>query len=538
MITIKDDGKVLLEFLTCYTLSITALCDSLKESIRNVISSVLNVLSDPELISSNTASSSLIISYFSHIFPIIYDYFSWCSIHSEMLVKDSRKDEIIMSVNASLRAWLRNEVYSSPNDILVFYHQKYKEKLRDMPVPLQPYSLQDVHQAKKDIIRDRVSINKALYSQSASFLQNRPSSSSDSEVNGLAWNAIREELKKILIFLFGIDNPQVFETSSIDLNCKSPSVMAEEEILEMLTITTEVVHSETSFLSEGETVMVSSQAQDNEKIIKGTEVDDNKIVEEEENDENGTMLTLKSAQNYNWDLIDALNRHHHQAGGQNNNNFNFTSPKSNSGKLEPIRKPSGSSVLSDGSFDERTGSGFLSRSFHSRSQYNDGRGGKSVYGDILEILHCHIVLAASRTISAGDAFIILNDLYGGEGLLLCPTIQPRGSSKKNDHASDISIMIAAGGIKIVLKERYRLFAGAQLESYSRMSDVQPLMCFECTVTTLLLLSPELFLSTPPSSSRRERVVSNEEKAAVLLNVLVTNPDQLCRRTISIEPYLP
>jgi hypothetical protein len=268
------------------------------------------------------------------------------------------------------------------------------------------------------------------------------------------------------------------------------------------------------------------------------------------NENNGlndqSLQQLQSVQQYNWDLIEAMNRH-------------IESPARISQLPLPERLSrgiSGSSTISgQNSFDEllqhtfsfSSGTEFFHRFPHISAT-------SSVYGDILELLHCHIVLAASRTIAAGDAFIILNDLYGGDGLLLCPNPAPRitvSSSMKSPsrqngadlrhHHCDISIAITTTGIKVILKERYRLYASAELDHCtSKLSDVTPLMSFECITTTLLLLSSEVYLSLSPSRSPSkvpDALLSSYEKAVKLLNVLVTDPDRICHRAVTIEPYV-
>jgi hypothetical protein len=596
LLTIKEDGKYLLELLTCFTLSITAICDALKSSIKNVISSMIDVLSDPETTSTSTSfTSSLIITYFSRIFPIIFDFFQWCTQHNDILIKDSRKDEIITSVNTSLRAKLKNESYSSPNDIIVFYHQQYKEKLTNMPIPLQPYSLLDIEQARKDIVRERIIVNKTSYSSqssrkiaSASSFSMVTSSSSSSIGSSLtddtAWNAIREEIKKVLVYVFEIDNVEVFEYSSVDLHLRDKT-SSHPSMLSFISRTSrsekksgeepprkpsqaDLEWEEEEGDKEKDQKSTSSNGKKNGQVLlnpSDAEKNDSPAINhpyphdypplphlslEVPNENNGlndeSLQQLQSVQQYNWDLIEAMNRH-------------IESPARISQLPLPERLSrgiSGSSTVSgQNSFDEllhqtfsfSSGTEFFPRFPHISAS-------SSVYGDILELLHCHIVLAASRTIAAGDAFIILNDLYGGDGLLLCPNPAPRitvSSSMKSPsrqngadlrhHHCDISIAITTTGVKVILKERYRLYASAELDHCtSRLSDVTPLMSFECVTTTLLLLSSEVYLSLSASRSPSkvpDALLSSYEKAVKLLNVLVTDPDRICHRAVTIEPYV-
>jgi hypothetical protein len=596
LLTIKEDGKYLLELLTCFTLTITAICDALKSSIKNVISSMIDVLSDPEVISSSSqhpsSSSSLIIINFSRIFPIIFDFFQWCKQHNDILIKDSREDEIITSVNTSLRAKLKNESYSSPNDIIVFYHQQYKEKLTNMSIPLQPYSLSDIEQAKKDIVREKIIVNKTSYSSqsskniaSSSSLSLVTSSTSSSKVSSptdeTAWNAIREEIKKVLVYVFEIDNVEVFEFSSVDLHLREKS-SSHPSMLSLITATprSEKKINENLPRKPSQADLEWEKEEDDDKGKEKVFVNGKKNghlssnnTDEKKNDNLPTNLSyphdyppprhlciedpkennalnenslqqLQSVQQYNWDLIEAMNRHIESPAR------NLPPPSERvSSRISGSSMSSGHSSLDElmqQSFSFSSGTEFFPRFPHISAS-------SSVFGDILELLHCHIVLAASRTIAAGDAFIILNDLYGGDGLLLCPNPEPRkvlSSSAKSPsrlngtdithHPCDISVAITTTGIKVILKERYRLYASTELDHCtSSLSYVAPLMSFECITTTLLLLSSEVYLSS--SSSRSPSKVNGElssyEKAVKLLNVLVTDPDRICHRAVTIEPYV-
>jgi hypothetical protein len=448
-------------------------------SIQNVVVSIIDVVSSPDYV--QRKMSSLILANYSQIFPIVYDYFHWCSDNSATLTKDSRKDEIIMSVNPSTRAWLKNEVYQSHLDILKVYRQKYREKLTNISIPLQPYTILDIEQARKDIVREKVLINKRLY-----FQETYASSSLRSQDDSAAWQAIRSELLKILVFLFNIDNPSVFEDANVDLQCKTPqsNSLIEDTSKEISRNSSNNMESSIS-MQKGE----EAHLRDEIDVVNG---------------DDGYNFRLKAVESYNWDLIDALNAHHRQ-----------TLP--NSPGVSPTRNKL-----------RNTSAGDTSKLSDSSNRT------VTAYGDILELLHCHVVLAASRTIAAGDAFIILNDLFGGDGLVFCPTACPRES--KSPAASlaencDISLALTTNGIKVVLKERYRLYVENQLDLCSRIDDVQPLMQFECTTSTIILISPESF------SSHGNHSVSMNKHAVRLLNTLIINPSDICHRAVSIEPYI-
>ena len=48
----------------------------------------------------------------------------------------------------------------------------------------------------------------------------------------------------------------------------------------------------------------------------------------------------------------------------------------------------------------------------------------ALFADLLHTLMRYILIAASRTIAGGDGFFVLDDLYGAEGMMLCPETVP------------------------------------------------------------------------------------------------------------------
>eukprot|EP01040_Poterioochromonas_malhamensis_P011145 gene11145-12144_t len=541
IVTVREDGKHLLELLTCYTLSISAACDALRQSIKNVISSLLDVLTDadnryPVSTSPDDPdhSSSIIIQYRRYIFPIIFDYLQWCRQHSESLMKDSRKDEIVSSVSASLRASLRSEQYNTPHDILLFYHQRYRDRLTNVQLPLQPYTLTDVEQAKKDIRREKILLNRTLHTPEVEV------KSAVSSEQRSAWLAMREEVKKVVVFLFAIDSPDILDTSSVDLCCKTadvaptttpPRIQPPRGSSEDKTD----VASPPSFPALEEEVV---EVEGDIEVVGEVELEvvrDDLEYEEYDSFQDSSIQSLRSVQNYNWHLIEAINRHHHSTSATTTSNTT-SNPTQSSEVVVPSNTSMTSQTSRSSSNHSVTSSDDASHLLAKQLQKWSNQTQRSrtsssatvppasaVYGDLLELLHCHVVLAASRTIAAGDAFIILNDLYGGDGLVFCPSLTPRSPQTH----CDISISVTTSVIKVVLRERYRLLASHLLDRCSAMDEVVPLMCFECTTTTLLLLTSE-----------GQGEVSPYDKAAKLLNVLITDPDRVCKRAVTIEPYLP
>lgn len=111
--------------------------------------------------------------------------------------------------------------------------------------------------------------------------------------------------------------------------------------------------------------------------------------------------------------------------------------------------------------------------------------------------------------------------------------------------SDTSIAITASGVKVTLRERYSLFAAAEMDTCVDRDALQPLIRFECTTVTLLLLQqPEKGTQTNKFIHTAEMLTASmdtrldkREACARLFQTLVSNPEQVCHRAVSIEPYM-
>ena len=158
-----------------------------------------------------------------------------------------------------------------------------------------------------------------------------------------------------------------------------------------------------------------------------------------------------------------------------------------------------------------------SESLESTGLSDAGQDQPTLEKTLMEILVNHILLAASRTTAGGDAFFVLEDLYGGEGLILSPrpyrarkqlavhfnlptaagtaaeTNQappgPAGAAMKGVDlgASSIRIVVAPAGVTVSVKEQYDLFLQDSVEV--NMEASVPLISFECTTKTLISFRP-------------------------------------------------
>ena len=86
-------------------------------------------------------------------------FFKWLREHEGGLTRQCRSAEIIASINPSVRAWLKAEEYTSPQEIVWMYRRKYKAHLKSITLPLQTFTQVDVTQAIKDVERETLMVN-------------------------------------------------------------------------------------------------------------------------------------------------------------------------------------------------------------------------------------------------------------------------------------------------------------------------------------------------------------------------------------------
>eukprot|EP01034_Spumella_vulgaris_P021656 gene21656-27697_t len=494
-LTVKDNAPIVLELLACHLLSVTAVTDSVHQSIKMVVARLSNTLN-------SEMRSCTIDERLSDIQLIVSDFFSWVRTNADQLVRLCRREEIVRSVDRSVRAWLKGEAYASPAELVSVYKQKYRSALTHMGIPLQPFKARDVDQARKDLVRERVVLNKVEYSGGAavgiSTVQERFSKVDDllgiepknGSINTLdspistipIIGAIRREMYKVLAFSFGMDR----RCDDLESPPLSRSVAAEHE--------------------EGATDDSCSDG-------------------------------------------DSSDSHYRPPNGS-------------------IRFPHKPPLVEE------------------EEELNQSSGEKWKQ-ELLELLCTYTLLAASRTFASGDAFWILSDLYGGEGLALCPVDGPEKQSAESEagdrHKSQnpstpsrsrsgtasraptfspsagpqgreplitaASIAITASGAKVTLKERYGLYLVRELEACTTdRAHLQPLGRFECTTTTLILLAPEAVLAATQKDQllSPDHILEGEscgeqtdkvEACRVLHRTLSSNPELICHRAVSIEPYL-
>lgn len=234
-VTIKQHGARTLELLACHLLSVTALNQELRDIIQRVISHLYDVLED--FSHQTTDFNQLLDQHATELYELLLDFFDWLSQQASRFVRDCRKDEIIHCLHPQIRSQLQNESYSAPEDIVYVFRRKYRSYLTHLPLPLQPHSIEDLTQARKDILRERLLINKVLYPQSITSnssnnspiksTQSTEEKSTEEEEELLrearvfeGWDVMRSEIKKVLVFLLGLDDDSWFEPLPA-IECKS-----------------------------------------------------------------------------------------------------------------------------------------------------------------------------------------------------------------------------------------------------------------------------------------------------------------------------
>jgi hypothetical protein len=365
--TVSEHCPPILETMACHILSVKALAPAIIRCQGQVMGKIRNVISDE----SNEFNENEV---FEFIHMVFLDYFVWLRKHKEDLTRSCRSIEIVASVDPSIRAWLKGEEYSSPQHIIHTYRSKYKSSLTQMPIPLHPFQVKDLNQAKKDIQRESIELNSVVLA------------GGDEHVSanlGAIKAAIHEALCKA-------------SSGYLSMASQSPPL------------------HEAAGKSDSDAPLAAKSGQADESVD-----------------------TLPTEPSSSW---------HHE---------------------------------------------------------------------MLDLLYHHALIAVSRTTAGGDAFFIVEDLFGGDGLVICPAATSSSDQDQPSYRTKISITTA--GIKIVLHERYKLFAEGALD--------RPLVCFRCSTTTLIVLEKQL--GTNATSARHLEFYHR----------LMTSPESVCYRAMSVEPYL-
>jgi hypothetical protein len=549
--------------MSCHMLVVSALADEILETIR-IVTRKIRTLLNKDLSLTTNSTKEILRSEFAH-------YFTWLRSHYEGLRKICRNNEIFSGVDKSVKAWLKGEEYESPAHLLVCYNQKYRKYLTNMNIPLQAFRIEDVQQATKDIRRDVVVLNDEKFSfhegvSRRSGVRNdtrdrRDSNSSsidiDTNENGINHNDTSSKVAN--------------GSNSVEIKNDCLAYAVVEEICKSLAAKSSIRMKFSVRANEDNSYSVKSYCPKNvpEKIDQNISKN---VVPSLEDDSSlefeavatdiiiGADATSVSTSSYvdvgpvSEDALENLSVCEMSVVVWNSDEVLSTSEYS-------ISPPDGGSpvgLCSDRSVDssqgttESTAIDDISKPMDMISLSNSIK----LHENLLEMLLNQVLLAASRTTAGGDAFFILENLYGGEGLLFSPRSYRTQISKqkasteklkdegifgnilsmyggggdgketdddnilsKEKNYSGIAINISEGGICVVLKEQYNLLLKESLEQNMELS--LPLISFECTTTTRIDF---------PSHANTNRTYE-------LYCKLLYNTEKICQRTICIEPFM-
>ena len=155
----------------------------------------------------------------------------------------------------------------------------------------------------------------------------------------------------------------------------------------------------------------------------------------------------------------------------------------------------------------------------------------------------YVLIAASRTIASGDAFFIVEDLYGGDDLVLCSSAAPRISggavSPAESPPVSISITITTSGIVVQVSEFFMLLSESAIANEASAAKRRPLVKFKCITSTHIRLS-----SMQPAPSPQFNPMAEDSTSAsvsgvglALHQLLVSATEDVITKKISIEPFL-
>lgn len=549
--------------MSCHMLVVSALADEILETIR-IVTRKIRTLLNKDLSLTTNSTKEILRSEFAH-------YFTWLRSHYEGLRKICRNNEIFSGVDKSVKAWLKGEEYESPAHLLICYNQKYRKYLTNMNIPLQAFRIEDVQQATKDIRRDVVVLNDEKFSFHEGVSRrsgvrsdtrdrrdsNSSSISIDTNENGINHNdasskvtngsnfveikndclayAVVEEICKSLAAKSSIR--MKFSVRANEDNSYSVKSYCPKNVPEKIdqNISKNVVPS----LEDDSSLEFEAVASDMIIGADATSVSTSSYVDvgpgSEDALENLSVCEM-SVVVWNSDEVLSISE------------YSISPPDGGS----PVGLCSDRSVDSSQGTPESTVIDDISKPMDMISLSNSIK----LHENLLEMLLNQVLLAASRTTAGGDAFFILENLYGGEGLLFSPRSYRTQISKqkasteklkdegifgnilsmygggaegkeidddnilsKEKNYSGIAINISEGGICVVLKEQYNLLLKESLEQNMELS--LPLISFECTTTTRIDF---------PSHANTNRTYE-------LYCKLLYNTEKICQRTICIEPFM-
>jgi hypothetical protein len=419
VITMTENCPEALKYMSCHVLVVYALADDILETINTVTKKIRSLLSLDLSLTTNS-TRGILKSEFSN-------YFQWMRREQEGLTKICRNNEIISCMNKSVKAWLKGEEYESASQIIDCYRQKYKEHLTSMNVPMQSFRSDDIKQALKDVIREKITLNGNLHILCCT----RDESDSDHDDNDSR--------------ISHCDSDSCSDVSSTSNNNKyDPKLKVKGGLIHI--IMKELCSSLSILCNKSINFLLKIS---NDKLFVLTDNDTNKS-----NIKNELSCLEFEINNAHEVCCDSASSSLMIDDVSSSGSFE----KLSISELDSIKEKRGMSVISlDDTFDgcysndtnlsanRNTNNAMTISSFINNddvyneeigiancvnSSINDIENNNSapksdqkatiLHKNLLEMLFNHTLLAASRTTAGGDAFLILENLYGGEGLIFSP----------------------------------------------------------------------------------------------------------------------
>lgn len=161
--------------------------------------------------------------------------------------------------------------------------------------------------------------------------------------------------------------------------------------------------------------------------------------------------------------------------------------------------------------------------------------------DFAELMSRFLLIASSRTLSSGDAFFVLNELFGGEGL----TLTSKTRKVERREADVIKMEIGPLNMSVESSQSYDLFSTTQLSQCKDPKNLVPIISFKIKVFTVFkfgaLLRDFLSLSSSKSNDSRQSAESDRRFQNSLYSyffiILSSNPERICRRSLTIAPCI-
>ena len=151
---------------------------------------------------------------------------------------------------------------------------------------------------------------------------------------------------------------------------------------------------------------------------------------------------------------------------------------------------------------------------------------KEASNKIVDSLVKVAMVAASRTAAGGDGYFIVEELYGADGLALCPIQNPQSNAtgSKEGEEPTVAMSVTSKGLHITIRGRQGLY---QQYEADLAEESPPLMEFETAMTSYVVFEI-------PGGQRESALFQGSLEAYMDAR----GREALCRRKFSVQPVIP